>query len=168
MHTIPQSHQLSTLLSLSRLHIIHIAACTQLQEDTSLKLSNAERMISWPPRTRHTAARSSRTSAFVLHRKTKTAVNIRLHGEKKEKKKVKAGLKQWTGLHYKSYIWLNLIHLACLTSVLQGENLCFVSIVWEFSKSPAELLFVGSALSFGSYLTSRLGHRGTARRFCWG
>lgn len=26
-------------------------------------------MISWPPRTRHTAARSSRTSAFVLHQK---------------------------------------------------------------------------------------------------
>lgn len=33
---------------------------------TSLKLSNAERMISWPPRTRQTAASSSRTNAFVL------------------------------------------------------------------------------------------------------
>lgn len=33
---------------------------------TSLKLSNAERIISWPPLTRQTAARSSRTRALVL------------------------------------------------------------------------------------------------------
>lgn len=33
---------------------------------TSLKLSNAERMISCPPRTRQTAASSSSTKAFVL------------------------------------------------------------------------------------------------------
>lgn len=33
---------------------------------TSLKLSNAARMISCPPRTRHTAASSSSTNAFVL------------------------------------------------------------------------------------------------------
>lgn len=33
---------------------------------TSLKLSKAERMISCPPLTRHTAANSSNTSAFVL------------------------------------------------------------------------------------------------------
>lgn len=36
---------------------------------TSLKLSNADRMISWPPLTRQTAASSSRTRAFVLWRK---------------------------------------------------------------------------------------------------
>lgn len=33
---------------------------------TSLKLSNAERIISWPPLTRQTAARSSNTRALVL------------------------------------------------------------------------------------------------------
>lgn len=33
---------------------------------TSLKFSKAARMMSWPPRTRHTAASSSSTSAFVL------------------------------------------------------------------------------------------------------
>ena len=33
---------------------------------TSLKLSNAERIISWPPLTRQTAAKSSKTKAFVL------------------------------------------------------------------------------------------------------
>lgn len=33
---------------------------------TSLKLSKADKMISWPPRTRQTAARSSRIRAFVL------------------------------------------------------------------------------------------------------
>lgn len=38
---------------------------------TSLKLSNAERMISWPPRTRQTAARSSSTRAFVLGKNKK-------------------------------------------------------------------------------------------------
>lgn len=35
---------------------------------TSLKLSNAARIISCPPRTRQTAARSSRTNALVLKR----------------------------------------------------------------------------------------------------
>lgn len=33
---------------------------------TSLKLSKAARMMSWPPRTRQTAASSSSTSALVL------------------------------------------------------------------------------------------------------
>lgn len=33
---------------------------------TSLKLSKAERMMSWPPRTKHTAASSSSTRALVL------------------------------------------------------------------------------------------------------
>lgn len=35
-------------------------------EQTSLKLSNADRIISWPPFTRQIAARSSSTRAFVL------------------------------------------------------------------------------------------------------
>ena len=35
-------------------------------KQTSLKLSNADKMISWPPFTRQMAARSSSTRAFVL------------------------------------------------------------------------------------------------------
>lgn len=38
----------------------------RLSEQTSLKLSNAESMISWPPFTRQMAASSSSTRAFVL------------------------------------------------------------------------------------------------------
>lgn len=89
-----QSHQLSTLISLSRLHIIHTTLGTVLQEGTSLKLSNAERMISWPPRTRHTAARSSRTNAFVLHQKKNQKNNDNheysapLRGKKKGQSKI--------------------------------------------------------------------------------
>lgn len=90
-------------------------------------------------------------------KKTMTSMNITAPPRGK-KKKVKAGSTEWIGLHYVSYIRLNLIHLACLTSVLQGEKLCFVSIAWEFSNSWAELLFVASALFFRSYLTS---HGGT-------
>lgn len=45
---------------------------------TSLKLSNAERMISWPPRTRQTAASSSSTKAFVLQAQETHAQGIRM------------------------------------------------------------------------------------------
>lgn len=41
----------------------------RLSEQTSLKLSNAERIISWPPFTKQIAARSSKTRAFVLKTK---------------------------------------------------------------------------------------------------
>lgn len=40
----------------------------RLSEQTSLKLSNADRIISWPPFTRQIAASSSNTRALVLQR----------------------------------------------------------------------------------------------------
>lgn len=162
-----QSHQLSTLISLSRLHIIHTTLGTVLQEGTSLKLSNAERMISWPPRTRHTAARSSRTNAFVLHQKKpqKNNDNHEYSAPLRGKKKVKVGSTQWIGFHYKSYIRLNLIHLTCLTSVLQGRKalLCIHCLrIFKIMslRDEHQLLFVGLALLSGSCLTPRLGFSG--------
>lgn len=44
---------------------------------TSLKWSNAARMISCPPLTKHTAARSSRTRALVLHNQDKRTLTSR-------------------------------------------------------------------------------------------
>lgn len=162
-----QSHQLSTLISLSRLHIIHTTLGTVLQEGTSLKLSNAERMISWPPRTRHTAARSSRTNAFVLHQKKnqKNNDNHEYSAPLRGKKKVKVRSTQWIGFHYKSYIRLNLIHLTCLTSVLQGRKalLCIHCLrIFKIMslRDEHQLLFVGLALLSGSCLTPRLGFSG--------
>lgn len=49
-----------------------------MEYPTSLKLSNADKMISCPPLTRQTAANSSKTRAFVLSKqeeKRKTQIN---------------------------------------------------------------------------------------------
>lgn len=55
--------------------------------NTSLKLSKADRIISWPPLTRQTAARSSKTRALVLQTTEKVTAEVSKWQLAVEKKK---------------------------------------------------------------------------------